>query len=52
MAGLIVLLLAVDTGLTGWLLAQLLHMRKVCEVLSEQQQAAWAEIDALRGHDA
>lgn len=48
MAGVLVLLVFVDTALTGWLLAQVQQFKRVLAVVGEIQQTHTGELDLLR----
>lgn len=48
MAGVLVLLVFVDTALTGWLLAQVQQFKRVLAVVGEIQQTHTGELDMLR----
>lgn len=48
MAGVLVLLVFVDTALTGWLLAQVQQVKRVLAVMGDIQQTHSGELDLLR----
>ena len=51
-AAALVLLVAVDTFLTGLMLARQASMQKVIEVMGDIQQTHTGEIELLRNNDA